>query len=51
MWKQVVRVRVRLVLIAWFAFDVAWLSAVVMHVNDWRLYSLGNLQRPLFFKA
>jgi hypothetical protein len=43
--KPVGRFLVRSVVIACFAFDVAWLSAVAMRVNDWRLYTLGNLQR------
>jgi hypothetical protein len=49
--KQVGRVLVRWVVIACFAFDAAWLSAVAMHVNDWRLYSLGNLQRVAILQS
>jgi hypothetical protein len=36
---------VRLVVIGCFVFDAAWLSAVAVHMNDYRLYSLGNVQR------
>jgi hypothetical protein len=43
--RQVGKTLVWAIVVGTFAFDAAWLSAVAVHINSWRLYNLGNQHR------